>query len=207
MYCPASSNQTSQPCRDGRSHSLGQIQSGLVSVFVGNRAGSLDSNKRSCYDGHRVMRMAMFTGEVADVRERSLKYCTGDGLDLGPGPWKLRQSAIGIDWKRWNEDINIQGSIAELIWFRDAVFDYIFSSHALEDMEDWQSTLNDWLRVIKPSGYLVLYMPHKDRYDGENPGHKHEFDGNEIVEFLRDRAELLERDDIGYSFYLVFRKL
>jgi ubiquinone/menaquinone biosynthesis C-methylase UbiE len=53
--------------------------------------------------------------------------------------------------------------------------DFVYSAHLLEHVQDFESALREWWRVIKPGGYLVLYLPHKKFYPnigvpGSNPG-------------------------------------
>ena len=39
-------------------------------------------------------------------------------------------------------------------------FDYIFSSHCLEHLNDWVRVLDYWSTKIKTNGVLFLYLPH-----------------------------------------------
>ncbi len=40
--------------------------------------------------------------------------------------------------------------------------DYIFSSHCLEHIPDWEYVLEYWLTALKPGGKVFLYLPHTD---------------------------------------------
>ncbi len=46
---------------------------------------------------------------------------------------------------------------------RTGALDYLFSSHVLEHCPDTIATLNEWTRVLKLEGLLVLRLPHKER--------------------------------------------
>jgi SAM-dependent methyltransferase len=48
---------------------------------------------------------------------------------------------------------------------KDVTFDYLYSSHCLEHIDDYQSTLREWLRVIKKGHYLIIIVPHRDLYE------------------------------------------
>lgn len=39
------------------------------------------------------------------------------------------------------------------------LYDYIFSSHCLEHVNDWVGTLEYWTKAIKSGGVLFLYLP------------------------------------------------
>jgi len=160
---------------------------------------------------------AYAAGEVCKIRWEVIGYCHGEGLDLGCGPWKVFSHALGID-RGGKHAGNIEGSITDLSKFADNAFDYVFSSHALEDIADTEATLSEWMRVIRPGGHLVLYLPHKAHYpnlghkDG-NPAHKHDFEPEDIVKAMQRAApdwalvENQERaDDDEYSFLQVYRK-
>ena len=44
--------------------------------------------------------------------------------------------------------------------FADSSLDYVFSSHTLEHLEDWEQALDEWSRKLRPGGHLFLYLPH-----------------------------------------------
>jgi len=78
--------------------------------------------------------------------------CKGTGYDIGYSKeeWKL-PNAIGIDicdGSRYNANV-----------LPDEKVDYIFSSHCLEHLDDWVSTVEYWLSHIKSGGVLFLYLP------------------------------------------------
>jgi len=41
--------------------------------------------------------------------------------------------------------------------------DFIISSHVIEHFFDPIKTLGEWLRVVRPGGYIFVIVPHKDR--------------------------------------------
>jgi len=44
-------------------------------------------------------------------------------------------------------------------------FDFVSSSHCLEHLNNPLEGLSNWLRIIKPGGYLVILVPDEDLYE------------------------------------------
>ena len=163
--------------------------------------------------------------ESEKVRFEVLPFTVHGGLDIGCGRAKVWPHLIGIDSNKdaalfglqMRPDITVADA-ARLPLFADASVNCVFSSHLLEHIEDWQSALREWWRLVKPGGYLVLYLPHRDHYpnigtEGSNPDHKHDFVPDEILDFFRlafrDWALLqnqVRAEGNEYSFLHVFRK-
>ena len=109
--------------------------------------------------------------ETSLARTRLLPYCSGYGLDLGFGGDKVQPSAIGVDLPVpythvGNDPVQLGGDARKLVWFRDDVLDYVYSSHLLEDFPPQQTRtiILEWLRVLKVGGRLVLYLPDEQIY-------------------------------------------
>jgi len=47
----------------------------------------------------------------------------------------------------------------------DNFFDFMMSSHCLEHMVDVHETLKNWIRIIKPGGFLIITVPDEDMYE------------------------------------------
>ena len=162
--------------------------------------------------------------EAAKVRWDIVQYTRGQGLDLGCGPHKAFPHFTGVDNLK---DVGLFGievspdkvveSCENLVEFEDVSQDFVFSSHLLEHIEDYPAALKEWWRVIRPGGYLVLYLPHKNLYPnvdtpGANPDHKHDFDPRMIKDVMHGMGgwSLLVNEvrDEGaeYSFLQVWEK-
>ena len=89
----------------------------------------------------------MAKGETDLCRNRLLKYCNGQGLDLGCGNVKIKPEAIGIDLLSPIADMNVDARI--MPYYPNNHFDYIYSSHLLEEIGDVEGALREWLRIIK----------------------------------------------------------
>lgn len=54
--------------------------------------------------------------------------------------------------------------------FADNSLDFVISSHVIEHFYDPVKTMQEWLRVVKPGGYVYVIAPHKERtFDKERP--------------------------------------
>ena len=134
------------------------------------------------------------------------KMCKGVGLDIGymKKDWKLR-GAYGID--------PTVDPTFDALNLPNAEYDYIFSSHCLEHVDDWVAVLDYWRTMLKPGGILFLYLPHyKQEYwrPWNNMKHKHIFTPDIIRDYLQDRGWnkifVTEGYDLNYSFYAIAEK-
>jgi len=107
-------------------------------------------------------------------REGFFKYCQGRGLDIGFGGDLLASNCTGYDFEH--------GDAQNIVKFSGESFDFVYSSHVLEHMEDPAAALSNWWGLVKKGGYLLLYIPHRDLYEKKiklpsrwNLDHKHFF--------------------------------
>jgi len=102
-------------------------------------------------------------GETAKAHERRLrdgffeKFCQGKGLDIGYGGDPVAPSVRGWDFEH--------GDAQYMNGLDDESFDFVYSSHLLEHLPDIDAALTNWNRVLKPGGFLLLYLPHRDLYE------------------------------------------
>lgn len=93
------------------------------------------------------------------------KYLRGLGVDIGTGTNRLAPTVLGIDWYPHTDTDMIWNCVHEggrfPYPFRENRFDFVFASHILEDFapDEIQWVFDEWLRVIKPNGYLVILVP------------------------------------------------
>jgi predicted SAM-dependent methyltransferase len=112
----------------------------------------------------------------------AIHVCKGKGYDIGFGKdeWKL-PNAIGIDR-------NLHNSYhADSL--PDEQVDYIYSSHCLEHVDDWVTTLQYWISKLKVGGVLFLYLPDFSQTywrPWHNSKHKHCFTSEIVYECLVD---------------------
>lgn len=65
-------------------------------------------------------------------------------------------------WGPCHTDVNLIANGDDLP-FKNNTLDYVVSSHMIEHSFDPIKTVNEWLRVIKPGGYIFMIIPHKER--------------------------------------------
>lgn len=177
--------------------------------------------------------------ETAKVHDRIAPFVSGRGLDLGCGPWKLevpktgQDFCLGVDGAYLGQAscVDVTCDVKKLDLFADESFDYVYSSHTLEDMPYPAAVLMEWWRVIKPGGRLILYLPlaknvakeigcedwenfYANKGEiGANPHHEHDYFPSEIQELVANcgPVEVLVDEVRGekeeYSFLQVFLKL
>ena len=128
-------------------------------------------------------------------------YLQGMGLDIGSGGWPVVPTAIQIELPITRVStygpvihgalpIALRGDGKDLYWFKDAVLDYVFSSHLIEDFDEEQAPplLKEWARVVKPGGFLVILAAEEERFkaavaagQGDNPAHVHMYAVGELT--------------------------
>jgi SAM-dependent methyltransferase len=52
--------------------------------------------------------------------------------------------------------------------FQDNSVDFVLSSHVLEHFWDPIKTLKEWMRVVRPGGFIFMIIPHKERTFDKN---------------------------------------
>lgn len=85
----------------------------------------------------------------------ALRHCQGRGVDVGAGLWPL-PGATPVDiWRG-------PGAQASIEDFSPGELDFVFSSHCLEHIADWQEALTSWCSLVRPGGTIFLYLPHPE---------------------------------------------
>lgn len=85
------------------------------------------------------------------------KYCLGTGLDIGHGG----DPVLGT-CDLWDKS---EGDATKLAGVPDAVYDFVYAGHVLEHLDDPTTALGSWWRVLKPGGFLIVCVPHRDLYE------------------------------------------
>lgn len=110
------------------------------------------------------------------------RYFVGNGVDIGgkPDPLFLYRELFPLMenvqvWDIEDGDAQFMSSVA------DETFDFVNSSHCLEHLRDPAEGLRNWIRILKPGGYLIAIVPDEDLYEQgvfpstNNLDHKHTF--------------------------------
>jgi ubiquinone/menaquinone biosynthesis C-methylase UbiE len=116
------------------------------------------------------------------------KYLHGHGIDIGAGNDVLRLPAsAGGSVRPWDVQ---DGDAQTMIGVADSSYDFVYSSHCLEHMRDIHESLRNWVRILKPGGFLYVVVPDYLYYEKGcwpsmfNSDHKHSFS----MEVSRDQV-------------------
>ncbi|GAA3935255.1 class I SAM-dependent methyltransferase [Hymenobacter algoricola] len=90
------------------------------------------------------------SGGPLQQRLRNEGYSNLTGIDLS-------ESAIALAQQR--QIPNVQLMDGARLDFTDASFDVVVASDVLEHIEDEQQALREWLRVLRPGGQLLVFVP------------------------------------------------
>lgn len=88
----------------------------------------------------------------------SQKICLGQGVDVGcmKKDWALPDSyPVDLSFDDGYHALNLPKNTDSV----DGEWDYIFSSHCLEHLNDWVGVLNYWWDNLKEGGVIFLYLP------------------------------------------------
>lgn len=77
-------------------------------------------------------------------------------LNLGCGPYLL-EDFVNIDIRDL-EGVDVIADVTKLP-LPDASADFIYGGHILEHIEDWEKALEEWKRVLKPGGKIMIVIP------------------------------------------------
>ena len=95
-----------------------------------------------------------------------LRYAVGEGLDIGCGDARPHDFMIGIDIRPGTgprgPNLILDATKTDkkhMGRFTDGSQDYVFSSYLLNELQDWPTVLQEWWRVLRDDGYLVLFLP------------------------------------------------
>jgi SAM-dependent methyltransferase len=144
-------------------------------------------------------------------------YCRGCGIDVGSQgapafPWLWQLDLPEAEFEVYNGGAPLKGPVqlrgrGEHLPVESNSLDVVVSSHLLEDFEDWTPLLAEWIRVIKPGGFLVVLIPDKElwaqamaRGQMGNPAHRHEGRAGELTEHTKHLRVEIVRDSLTQMF-------
>ena len=108
--------------------------------------------------------------------------CNKVGVEIGgpsPSAVIIYENASNIDnvifsnntiWSNHTEDYNYYNNKKGKVIINDAVnislvhneyYDFCFSSHSLEHIANPLKAINEWLRILKKNGYIIIIVPEK----------------------------------------------
>jgi SAM-dependent methyltransferase len=110
--------------------------------------------------------------ETAKVRAWVLPYCIGKGCDIGFGGDKVKKTDCdGIDFPQpyafaGKDAVDIPCDVINGdIPVADNTYDYVYTSHLIEDFSDTSDALKKFIRILKNEGTLILVFPDQPAYE------------------------------------------
>lgn len=85
------------------------------------------------------------------------KVFVGRGIDIGCG-----EDPVTADCVAWDL---AQGDAQDLAGIPAAAFDWVYSSHCLEDLRNPWQAMQRWWEVLRPGGHLLVAVPDEDLYE------------------------------------------
>ena len=138
----------------------------------------------------------MYQSETSKVRSLVIGYCTGKGCDIGFGGDKIKKTDCdGIDYAQpyaftGKDRVDIACDVMnEEIPVPDNTYDYVYTSHLIEDFVDTRAGLVKFIRILRSGGNLILVFPDQKKYEAHcirtgqplNPHHVHAEMGLEFM--------------------------
>lgn len=151
-------------------------------------------------------------------------YLVGRGLDIGAGDFRVLPHVITVD----NEDHaqfgfslrpDVKCDCRKLDVFGSQSMDFVYSSHLIEHVpyDETVDMFREWVRVVKPGGYVVIFAPDEDDYPkvgepGANPTHQWNVNYDRVIASMEqvsrgwDLVDFQKRnEDDNYSLLFVFK--
>jgi len=113
-------------------------------------------------------------------------YLRGSGIDIGAGRDPLRVAEGTV--RAWDM---ADGDAQLLVGVPDNHYDFVYSSHCLEHMRHVPEALANWIRVLKPGGYLYIVVPDYILYEKLVWPSRFNSDHKQSFSFLVQRASVV----------------
>ena len=104
-----------------------------------------------------VLDIGIGQGQLAKWFAQKGKQVTGVGLEL-------RSYDLDVDLLKSEHNITIMEANANVLPFKTHSFDAVVMSHILEHVGNISLVLSEIRRVLKPTGYLLLFVPPHEDY-------------------------------------------
>lgn len=132
-------------------------------------------------DTHFQIKKHMNCGETSKAHARRVregwfeKYAPADlpGVDIG-----CQHDPLNETFRRWD----ILFGDSDATFMREAPdnsFHTVYASHILEHLHNPVAALQNWYRITKPGGHMIVIVPHRDLYEKKkelpsqwNPAHQ-----------------------------------
>lgn len=88
------------------------------------------------------------------------RFIKGKGIDIG-----CAADPLTPDCDRYDDDLPGCGDATLMHNATNAKYDWVYNSHLIEHLHDPSKGVRNWIRILKPGGYLIIYAPHRDLYE------------------------------------------
>lgn len=99
-------------------------------------------------------------------RRYATRWLVGRGIDIGAGPDSIGNYRtlfpLMEDVRAWDQE---DGDAMVMKGVKDDLYDFVHSSHCLEHLIDPHIAFENWLRICKPGGHLLIMVPDEDLYE------------------------------------------
>lgn len=108
------------------------------------------------------------------VRENWYNYIQSPGIDIG-----CQHDPINEDFRKWDVIFG-DGDATFMEGVEDESYMTVYASHVLEHIDNPELAIQNWFRVLKPGGHLIICVPHRDLYEKKtelpsNWNHEHKW--------------------------------
>lgn len=141
-----------------------------------------------------------------------LKYMYGKGIDVGFRGYE--KDVVSILEGSTGIDLDYPGYDGVHLPFPDDSQQHVYSSHVLEHISNYKEVIQEWFRVVKPEGYIITVVPHRDLYEKKlelpsiwNADHKRFYTPASLLKEFEDslsinsfRVRHLQDNDVGHDY-------
>lgn len=141
-----------------------------------------------------------------------LKYMSGLGAEIGYAGYT--EGIVPILHHCVGYDLSTPGYDGKTIPVEDGHYDYLYASHTLEHIENYKQSIQEWVRVVKPSGHIIIVVPHRDLYEKKlelpsiwNGDHRRFYTAASLLKEIEDslpinsyRVRHLRENDEGHDY-------
>ena len=94
------------------------------------------------------------------------RYFIADGIDIGAGEDFLGQYSELFPLMRSCKHWDLRDGNAEILeTVHDQTYNFVYSSHCLEHIQNPRNAIKNWLRVLRHGGHLIVVVPDEDMYE------------------------------------------
>lgn len=142
-------------------------------------------------------------------------YCSGQGIEIGfQGNQSDKDQVVSILPTATGVDLNYPGYDGIHLPFENDSQDYVYSSHVLEHIVDYKTAIQEWFRVLKINGFLLIACPHQWLYEKQknlpsrwNGEHRRFYTPASLLREVEEslvpnsyRVRLLKDEDDGFDY-------